>query len=121
MSGLILTEYIKCNFKASLSIFLSIRSAYAFISSAIVGVWISNLYLDLIVFEYSGLSLENSLLKTLWRNSLMHLNTLKAFLFNFDINTPPLIGKLNLDVINGSKLTGSTPWENKINYLIILE
>ena len=51
----------------------------------------------------------------------MHLKYLKAFPFNFDINAPPLIGKLNLDAKNGSKSVGSTSGEYRINWLIILE
>ena len=82
---------------------------YAFITSAIMGVWIADLYFNLIVFEYSGLSSENSLLYTRRRNPWMHLKYFKASPFNFDVNAPTLIGKLNLNAKNGSKSAWSTP------------
>ena len=100
-----------CRINVSLNIFISIKSAYAFITSAIAGALVANLNLDFIVFAYSRLSFENSLLYTRYKNPLIQLKYFKEFPFNFDFRVPPSFDKLNLEAIKGSKSAGSIPGE----------
>ena len=90
---------------------MSIKSVYAFIASAIIGALVASLNLDFIVFAYSGLSFENSLLYTRCKNPLIQLKYFKKFPFSFDFGVPPSFDKLNLETKKGSKSAGSTPGE----------
>ena len=90
---------------------MSIKSAYAFIASAIIGALVASLNLDFIVFAYSGLSFENSLLYTRSKNPLIQLKYFKEFSFSFDFRVPRSFDKLNLEAKKGSKSAGSTPGE----------
>ena len=111
VSELIPIEYIICKINASCNIFMSIKSAYAFITSAIVGALVVSLNLNSIVFAYSGLSFKNLLLYTRCKNPKIQLKCFKEFPFSFDFKVPPSFDKLNLEAKNGSKSAGSTPGE----------
>ena len=100
-----------CRINASWNIFMTIKSAYAFIASAIIGALVASLNLDFIVFAYSGLSFENSLLYTRCKNQLIQLKYFKEFPFSFDFRVPPSFDKLNLEAKKGSKSEGLTPRE----------
>ena len=100
-----------CRINTSWNIFMSIKSAYAFITSTIIGALVASLNLNFIIFAYSWLSFENSLLYTYSKNPLIQLKYFKEFPFSFDFKVTPSFDKLNLEAKKSSKSEGSTSGE----------